>query len=285
MQPSPTLARRFWEAVEPLHAVVYFTPEPAEAARAAGLTGWWNGYFAGRIAPLGPLGGPSAASLFFAFSPVKTGRALPTAWTQTTPEQILETRLAATGAALDRTLPADRGDLDELVELLERAVTGCAFEGRPLAAGWSAVPRPTDPLVRLWLAATVLREHRGDGHVIAVAHAGLTGLEAGLTHVATGAVPADLIQRSRGWTDAEWDHARRRLTARGLLDRGGRLTKSGGTLRRELETATDRLAADPVMLLGESGIARAIELAAPLSRHLIDNQVVPLPNPIGVPRP
>lgn len=57
--------------------------------------------------------------------------------------------------------------------------------------------------------------------MIAVTHAGLTGLEAGLTHVATGAVPADLIQRSRGWTDAEWDGARRRLVARGLLDRGG----------------------------------------------------------------
>lgn len=40
-----------------------------------------------------------------------------------------------------------------------------------------------------------------------------------------------------------------------------------------------------MMLLGESGLTRAIELAAPLSRHLIDSQVVPLPNPIGVPRP
>ncbi|TQF04538.1 hypothetical protein E6W39_22805 [Kitasatospora acidiphila] len=285
MQPSPTLARRFWEAVEPLHALVYFTPEPAEAARAVGLTGWWRGYFAGRIAPLGALGGPAAAALFFAFSPVKTGYALPAAWTQAAPEKVLDARLDAVRSALDRTLPTDRTGLDELVDLLERAVEGCAFEGRPLAAAWSDVPRPADPLGRLWLAATVLREHRGDGHVIAVTHAGLTGLEAGLTHVATGAVPADLIQRSRGWTDAEWDGARRRLVARGLLDRGGRLTKSGGTLRRELETATDRLAADPVMLLGESGLTRAIELAAPLSRHLIDSQVVPLPNPIGVPRP
>lgn len=129
MQPSPTLARRFWEAVEPLHALVYFTPEPAEAARAVGVTGWWRGYFAGRIAPLGALGGPAAAALFFAFSPVKTGYALPAAWTEAAPEKVLDARLAAVRSALDRTLPTDRTGLDELVDLLERAVEGCAFEG------------------------------------------------------------------------------------------------------------------------------------------------------------
>ncbi|MFD0889206.1 hypothetical protein ACFQ08_32125, partial [Streptosporangium algeriense] len=48
MVPNPTSARRLWESVEPLHAVVYFTPEPAEAARALGLPGWWAGYFTGR---------------------------------------------------------------------------------------------------------------------------------------------------------------------------------------------------------------------------------------------
>ena len=30
-------ARRLWAAVEPLHAVVYFAPETAAAAKAAGL--------------------------------------------------------------------------------------------------------------------------------------------------------------------------------------------------------------------------------------------------------
>ncbi|GAA1964346.1 SCO6745 family protein [Kitasatospora viridis] len=285
MPPSPTLARRFWQSFEPVHCVTYFTPEPAEVTRALGLAKWWTGYFAGRVAPLGPVGGPAAAALFFAFSPAKTGHALPEAWRQVSPEQVLRARLPATREALDRTLPADRAGLPRLVELLELAVTGCGFEGRPLAAAWSAVPPPDDLLTRLWLATTVLREHRGDGHVIAVAHADLTGLEAGLTHVATGDVTAEVIQGTRGWTDEEWEQARRRLVARGLLDRGGRLTKAGGTLRRDLETTTDRLAADPVMLLGESGVAEVIELATPLSRHLVDTGVFPLPNPVGVPRP
>jgi hypothetical protein len=40
MAPTSTLARRFWEAIEPIHAVVYFAPEPAEAARRVGLRGF-----------------------------------------------------------------------------------------------------------------------------------------------------------------------------------------------------------------------------------------------------
>lgn len=71
----------------------------------------------------------------------------------------------------------------------------------------------------------------------------------------------------------------------GILDRDGRLTKAGGTLRRDVEDLTDRLAAAPVERLGETGVERAIALAAPVSRHLVDSGVVPVPNPIGAPRP
>ncbi|MGK4578634.1 SCO6745 family protein [Kitasatospora sp. HPMI-4] len=286
MEPSPTLARRLWEAIEPIHAVAYFAPEPAEASRAIGLVGFWMGYFAGRIAPVGPLRAPAANALCFAFAPARVARALPDAWAYATPEKVLDVRLSAVRAALERSLPpTGRADLERLVALLERAVEGCGYEGRTLAAAWSAVPRPGDLVGRLWLAATVLREHRGDGHVIAVAHAGLTGLEATLTHVATGRLSRELLQTSRGWSDTEWEQARRRLTGRGLLDRDSRLTRGGGTLRREIEHATDRLAGDPVTLLGTTGVEEAIRLAAPLSRHLVDTGVVPVPNPIGAPRP
>ncbi len=286
MDPSPTLARRFWEAVEPLHAVAYFAPEPAQAARALGLPGWWTGYFAGRAAPLGPLDAPPVTAMFYGFAPAMVARALPDAWAYASPGSVLSTRLDAAQAALERTLPRSAGEtLERLAVLLERAVGACRYEGRPLAAGWSRVRPPEGAAGRVWLAATVLREHRGDGHVLAAVHAGLRGLDATLTHVATGAVTRQLLQVNRGWTDAEWEDSRRRLTAHGLLDRTSRLTRSGGELRRRIEEATDRLAADPVTALGESGIEEAIGLAAPLSRHLVDTGVVPVPNPIGAPRP
>ncbi|MGW2600268.1 SCO6745 family protein [Streptomyces klenkii] len=283
---QPSSAQRLRQAVEPLHAVVYFAPEPAAAARALGLPSWWMGYFAGRVAPLGPLGPAPVAAMFHVFAPAMVARSLPDAWAYASPEAVLETRTEAVRATLARTLPAGSGrSLARLAELLETAVAGCGFEGRPLAAGWSRVPRPADPAMRVWLAATVLREHRGDGHVLAAVHAGLTGLDTTLTHVATGDVPLEAVQDNRGWTEAEWEESRRRLTERGLLDGEGRLTGAGGALRRRLEEDTDRLAASPLAALGAEGTEEAIRLAVPLSRHLIDSGVLPVPNPMGAPRP
>ncbi|AHH98409.1 hypothetical protein GCM10010174_69350 [Kutzneria viridogrisea] len=282
--PSPTLARRLWEAVEPIHAVAYFAAEPAAAAKAIGLPSWWMGYFTGRVAPLGALGPAAATAVVFGFAPGMVARFLPAAWTFTTPETALDARIDSVGATLRRTLPPST-DLDRLAELLDRAVRGCGFAGRPLAAAWSAVRPPEDALSRIWLAATVLREHRGDGHVLAAVHAGLAGIDATLTHVATGAVTRELLQINRGWTDEDWEQSRRGLVARGLLDRTNRLTKTGGALRRQIEEDTDRLAAGPVAALGESGVHEVIQLATPLSRHLVDSGVVPVPNPIGAPRP
>ena len=92
------------------------------------------------------------------------------------------------------------------------------------------------------------------------------------------------MQPNRGWTDEEWTEAARRLEAGGIIDRGGRLTRTGATLRRQLEETTDRLAAGPVERLGQTAVERAIELATPISRHLVDTGLVPMPNPIGVPR-
>lgn len=333
---KPTLARRLWQAIEPIHGVAYYAPEPAEASRSLGLIGWWMGYFVGRLAPAGPLDAPAAQALCFAFAPRRVAKALPDAWAYTTPEKALHSRMHAVSAALSRALteppgtsgrppvvlsgalaaaadsevssealraaatsgeaapppdpataagPVPRAEVVRLVELLESAVRGCSYEGRALAAAWSGVPRPDDLEGRLWLATTVLREHRGDGHVISVAHHGLSGLEAGVSHVATGHVTRDIIQGTRGWTDDEWDQAERRLAARGVLDRDGRLTRAGWELRHSLENATDRLAAEPVARLGASGVEEAIELANTIGRRISDDGLFPVPNPIGVPKP
>jgi hypothetical protein len=286
MQPTPTLARRFWEAIEPFHAVVYFAPEPAEVVRLLGLRGWWMGYFAGRVAPLGTIPPEAVTALTYGFAPAMVARAIPDAWRYAAPRAVLDARLGAVAEALDRTLaPSHRSTVEVLGPLLWEAVDGCRFEGRPLAAAWSSVPKTADPLVDTWLAATVLREHRGDGHVLAAVAAGLRGIDASVTHVATGAVTRQVWQPTRGWSDDDWDQSRRRLQARGLLDRDGRLTKTGGALRRDLEDTTDRLAAGPVERLGETGVERVIDLAGGISRHIIDAGVVPVPNPMGAPRP
>ncbi|MDQ7809565.1 hypothetical protein Q5425_38070 [Amycolatopsis sp. A133] len=273
-------ARRLWAAVEPLHAVVYFAPETAEAAKAAGLRGYWMGYFAGRLAPLGPIGPGPATAVLFGFAPAMVARALPDAWSFASPETVVGSRLEAVSAALSRVA----GEVSELNALLWRAVGACGFDGRPLAAAWAAVPEPADPLSRLWLAATILREHRGDGHVLAAVHAGLSGLETTLTHIGDGVIGRGDVQPHRGWSDAQWDAAVGRLRGRGLLGADGRLTGAGRALRRRVEEDTDRLAAAPVEALGDD-LERLLALAVPVSRAVIDRGVVPVPNPMGVPRP
>lgn len=286
MEPTRTLARRFWEAIEPIHAVVYFAAEPAEAARRVGLRGFWMGYFAGRVAPLGAVPPSAVCAMAYGFAPAMVARAIPDAWKFADPTAVLDARLASAAVALRQHVDEESIDgLAELSDLLWQAIGGCRFDGRPLAASWSAVAKPADPVAATWLAATILREHRGDGHVLAAVGAGLGGLDATLTHVATGAVSRELMQPSRGWSDDDWRQSQRRLQARGLLDRDGRLTKTGGALRREIEDLTDRLAAAPVERLGETGVNRTITLAAPISRQLADGGVFPVPNPIGAPRP
>ncbi len=280
MKPNP--ARNLWTAIEPLHAVVYFAPEPAAAAKDVGLRGWWMGYFAGRAAPLGPIGPEPVTSMFFGFAPRMVERALPDAWTFASPADVVRTRVEAVEAALTRLLGPST--VDELVALLEQAVAACQFDARPLAAAWSAVPRPDRPLARLWLATAVLREHRGDGHVLAAVASGLTGLETTLTHIATGATSREQVQRARGWTDEEWSEATANLVERGLLDAGG-LTPAGAEVRRTIEETTDRLAAAPLEALGPEGVDRLLDLAIPLSRRIIDNGGVPIPNPMGAERP
>jgi hypothetical protein len=267
MSRDTSAARRLWQAIEPLHAVVYFAPEPADACAALGLKGWWMGYFAGRFGVLGAVGPAPVTAMAFGFAPAMVARSLPDAWTHASPEAVVAARSDAIAAALRRVLPA-HAEIDVLSSLLWRGVEGCEFGGRPLAAAWAAAERPSDPLAALWLATSILREHRGDGHVVAAVAHGLTGLENNVM----GATDREWMLKARGWTAEEWDAAAARVATR------------PPSLRADVEAMTDELATGPVDALGDD-VERAIALAAPLSRHVIDTEVVPVPNPIGVPRP
>ncbi|NUT52602.1 MAG: hypothetical protein HOV94_35745, partial [Saccharothrix sp.] len=182
-------------------------------------------------------------------------------------------------------LPAD-ADHSRLATLLEHAAAACDFGARPLAAAWSAVRLPADapPRLRVWLAATVLREHRGDGHVLAAVDHGLDGLQNTVTHAATGLAPGKDLQISRGWTEAQWERALVDLIGRQVLDQEGNLTEAGVALRTAVEEATNRLASAPVRALGEYAVEEAVALAMPLARHLFDTEAIPALNPIGVTR-
>ena len=167
-----------WKAIEPLHAVTYFSEECRTANKKAGLKGYWMGYFASRGAPLGAVSAGTIEATFFGFHPARVRRAIPDAWGFASPERILAVRGAAAARALRRAFPGIEDVAAETAPQLHEAVMAADGAGRALFAANRDLPVPDDPVEALWQAATALREHRGDGHVAVLTAEGLDGVEA-----------------------------------------------------------------------------------------------------------
>jgi hypothetical protein len=303
------MARSMWTLFEPVHAVTYFTAEARSAYEQAGLRGFWRGYFAGRAAPLGaagpavaaPTGAASAAVVaasFFNFAPAFVARAIPGVWELITPEEALRVRLAGAAEGLGRLLAGREAEAAAAADLLWRAIGELDFSGRVLAAANSALPVPPGEdaaassgssassaaagLGRLWQAATLLREHRGDGHFAALAAADIDGCEAVVLRCCLDLRREDM-QPVRGWTDEAWDSAVSRLAARGWVGADGALTSAGQEAHAAVEDATDRAASRPWARLGPEATEEIAAALTPLARACA--AALPYPSPIGVPAP
>lgn len=280
------LARTMWRTLEPYHASVYFAPEGYEAFKAAGLKGYWMGYFASRSAALGTPTANLVAAIFYNFHPRMVARSIPDAWRFSSPERVLAARSAAADAVLRRLL-GERVTSTELAEaatLARDAAEACDVAGRPLFAANLTLPWPDEraPHLVLWHAATLLREYRADGHMASLLTGGVDGCEAHVTIVATGAMPREAIQPHRGWNDEEWAAAEERMRARGWLDASGALTEAGRRGRQAIEEHTDMLAERPWRELGAKRCARLRQLAWPLSDAIVRGGGIPVPNPMGI---
>ncbi|GLF98526.1 SCO6745 family protein [Streptomyces yaizuensis] len=269
--------RELWTLFEPVHAVTYFSPEAVTAFEDAGLRGFWRGYFAGRSAPLGVTGPRPVAAAFCSFAPSMVAQSLPAVWDVVTPGQTLEVRRAGARAALARLLGDQEERVAEAAGLLAEAAEAADLTGRPLAAANAALEVPKDPLDLLWHTATVLREHRGDGHVAAQVAADLDGCEILALRVGID-LPRSELQPYRGWSDEEWDASVERLAERGLLTPEGKATDAGRALLTEIEEGTDRAAARPWAGVDTGRLHRALE---PLARTVA--RTLRFPNPIGLP--
>jgi uncharacterized membrane protein YgcG len=224
---AASTARTMWTLFEPVHAVTYFTADSRSAYEQAGLRGFWRGYFAGRAAPLGAVNAAVVTASFFNFAPAFVGRAIPGVWELITPEEALRARLEGAVRALRGLLAGRESEAAAAADLLWRAVGELDFPGRVLSAANAALPVPEDGLARLWQAATVLREHRGDGHFAALAAADIDGCEAVALRCLMD-LSRENMQPVRGWTDEAWDDALARLAARGWVDGVG---EDGGVRR------------------------------------------------------
>jgi hypothetical protein len=280
-----TVARRAWMALEPCHAVAYFVPEVREHLTAVGLKGGWMCYFASRAAPMGAASASAVTAAFCYFHPSLVGRAIPDAWSFATPADVTIARLAGVDATYRPLLDdADmRQTIDEAAGLARAAAEAADTDGRVLAKATAALDWPDQSHLTLFHAMSVLREHRGDGHVAAIVGAGLRGVEALVLAAATGASPAELLQTARGWSQQEWDDTVEAMEVRGLVDADGP-TEQGRALHDDIEARTDALATAPWDALGTERTERLLELGRRVSSRLVDVTGFPFPNPIGLPR-
>ena len=270
---DPLIARKTWRTLEPIHGAIYFVAEAREEYATVGIDDRMRGYFASRSAPMGAVAAEVVIATFFNFDPDLVRRSMEGVWQAATPDAILDARLRAADRMLRRLAP-EAIDSPEMIEAAElaRAAALAACErpqGRPLFAGHSSLPWPDAPHLVLWHAQSLLREFRGDGHIVALTVEGLDGCEALVTHAAAGDVSADILRATRQRTGDDWLAAEERLRERGWLDPDLAFTDLGRERRDWIEARTDELAAAPYDAIGVDGCARLRELCRPISQAMM----------------
>jgi hypothetical protein len=268
------MARRMFELVEPIGVIPYSADEPNETMFALGFTDYWDTYFAGRAAPLGFATAEVVDALFYNFAPGEVARHIPKVWATTTPEAAIAARQAGCVQALRRIL-ADHVDTPAFAraaDLLTKAATSAPVEGRPMYAALRALPVPDDVVARLFHAAALLREHRGDGHITALVVEGVGRLEAHALYALATGTPAERFGRIHHLPTPQIAAVLDGMRARGLVGDDGWLTDEGRAASRRVEDMTDDLAAKPYEALDPAELDELMAALEPLATLLVAAQ-------------
>ena len=269
-----SLARRMFELVEPIGVIPYSADEPNEAMFALGFSDYWDTYFAGRAAPLGLVPAEVVDALFYNFAPGEVARHIPKVWQTTTPEAAIAARRVGCANALRRIL-ADHVDTPAFAraaELLTKAATSAPVEGRPMYAALRALPVPEDVVDRLFHAASLVREHRGDGHIAALMVEGVGGLEAHVLLALDMNMPAEKFGRIHHLPAAQLGAVIDGMRDRGLIGDDGWLSARGHAVKQRVESLTDDLAAKPYESLDAGELDELMTNLEPLATLLLAAQ-------------
>lgn len=267
--------RRLRDAIEPL-ATICFWSEPAYDEYAALGLDFLQGYVCSRGSVLGAAEPGVVAAAFGVFEPGLVRDVFAAGLEVCSVADVRAAKERGAVSALRACLGDDTDDLDDVVSVLRRAAEAADPTGRALHAGLASLPWPTDPVGALWHACTILREHRGDGHLAALVAAGIDGVQANqLTELWVGWDPL-AYTASRAWSPERMDAAAHALEARGWVA-DGVLTDEGRRVRRDLEEATDRAALAVVGALGDD-LDRALPTLERWSQLVVEHGWFP-PDP------
>ncbi|MER5507581.1 MarR family transcriptional regulator [Streptomyces sp. NPDC002766] len=267
------VARRMFELLEPICLVTFTADESREELAALGHRTYWDGYFASRAAPLGRVPAEVVHAAFYSFADGEVARHIPSAWETIPPEASVAARERGSAASLRRILGDDLAGSPGVVraaDLTTKAAMSAPTEGRVMYAGMRTLPVPGDPVARLWHSATVLREHRGDGHVAALVGERIGGTEAHvLSALAQGIHPPESFGRIHHLPKERLAAVMDGLRERGLVDADGRFTDAGRATSQRVEALTDELAAPPYDALSPAELDELIAELEPVTATLV----------------
>lgn len=273
MVTMSSTARRLHELLEPICLVTFFADECNEELAALGHRTYWDGYFASRAAPLGRVRAEVVHAAFYNFADGEAARHIPSAWETIPPEASVAARERGSAASLRRILGdlATTPGLVRAADLTTKAATSAPTEGRVMYAGMRTVEVPSDPVARLWHSATMLREHRGDGHIAALVGARVGGTEAHvLSAIAMGIHPPESFGRIHHLPEKRLAEVMEGLRKRGVVDADGRFTDAGRELQQRIEALTDELAAAPYEALTPAELDELVAELEPISARLVE---------------
>jgi hypothetical protein len=266
-------ARRMFELLEPICLVTYFADESNQELAALGHRTYWDGYFASRAAPLGRVQAQVVHAAFYSFAEGEAARHIPSAWQTIPPQASFAAWQRGSATSLRRILGHERAEspgLARAAELTTKAATSAPTQGRVMYAGMRTLAVPTDPVTRLWHCATMLREHRGDGHVAALVCASIGGAEAHvLSALEQGIHPPETFGRLHHLPKERLAEVMDGLRERGLVDANGWFTDVGCETKQRIEALTDELAAAPYDALSPAELTELIAELEPITATLV----------------
>ena len=139
-------------------------------------------------------------------------------------------------------------------------------------AALRSIPIPEERVARLFHAASLLREHRGDGHIAALMVEGIGGLEAHVLLALDMDLPAKDFGRIHHLPDAQLDAVIGGMRDRGLIGADGWLSDEGRAVKQRVEERTDDLAAAPYECLAPAELDELVAALEPLAARLLAAQ-------------